>query len=139
MKNKTNFSTFNGYQECTTTNGILRYFGTFIFLIGVISSILSICVFARKPLRTCFYKIILFLSYKFKIIFYKIGRKSCCLYFLILAISDSIHLFTMIIEHLPYSFGIDLIIIHNIVCKMIIFLIYSSNHLSNIVLTLASV
>ncbi|CAF0889482.1 unnamed protein product [Rotaria sordida] len=117
MKNNTNFSIPNDYRKCTFTNGIIRYFGTFIFLIGIISSVLSICVFARKPLR----------------------RKSCCFYFLILAISDSIHLLTMIIEHLPYSFHIDLIIIHTIVCKIIIFLIYSSNHLSNIILTLASV
>ncbi|CAF2503451.1 unnamed protein product [Rotaria sp. Silwood2] len=117
MKNNTNFSIINDYKKCTFTNGIIRYFGTFIFLIGIISSVLSICVFARKPLR----------------------RKSCCFYFLILAISDSIHLLTMTIENLPYSFHIDLIIVHTIVCKIIIFLIYSSNHLSNIVLTLASV
>ncbi|CAF1218225.1 unnamed protein product [Rotaria sp. Silwood1] len=117
MKNNTNISIFNDYKKCTLTNGIIRYFGTFIFLIGIISSVLSICVFARKPLR----------------------RKSCCFYFLVLAISDAIHLLTMIIENLPYSFHIDVIIVHTIVCKIIIFLIYSSNHLSNIVLTLASV
>lgn len=51
MKNITNYSTSNGYQECTVTNNIIRYFGTFIFLIGIISSVLSICVFSRKPLR----------------------------------------------------------------------------------------
>ena len=44
----------------------------------------------------------------------------------------------MTIEHLPYGFNIDLIIIHSIVCKLTIFMIYFSNHLSNIVLTLAS-
>lgn len=67
-----------------------------------------------------------------------LGRKSCCFYFLILAISDSIHLTTMTIEHLPYSFRVDLVVIHSVICKSIIFLIYFSNHLSNIVLTLAS-
>jgi hypothetical protein len=45
----------------------------------------------------------------------------------------------MFIEHFPYSFHIDLIIVHTSICKLIIFLIYFTNHLSNIVLTLASV
>ncbi|CAF3454862.1 unnamed protein product [Rotaria socialis] len=117
MQNIKNVSTFNDYQQCNLANDILRYVGTFIFLLGSFSSILSICVFSRKSLR----------------------RKSCCFYFLILAISDSIHLLTVIIENLPYSFQIDLIVIHNSVCKIIIFLIYFSNHLSNIVLTLASI
>ncbi|CAF1277481.1 unnamed protein product [Adineta steineri] len=117
INNTTSSASIYGYMNCSITNGIIRYFGTFIFLIGIFSTILSICVFARKPLR----------------------RKSCCFYFLILAISDSIHLLTMTIEHLPYSFNIDLIIIHTSLCKITIFLIYFSNHLSNIVLTLASV
>ncbi|CAF1026815.1 unnamed protein product [Adineta steineri] len=120
MRNESNFSNdlLNGYHKCTFTNEILiRYVGTFIFFIGLLSTLLSICVFTRKPLR----------------------RKSCCFYFLILAISDSIHLTTMTIEYLPYSFQIDLIIIHSIICKSIIFLIYFSNHLSNAVLTLASI
>ncbi len=67
MKNLTNISIFNDYQKCSVTNGIIRYFGTLIFLIGIISTGLSICVFARKPLRMSvfFCKIILF-----KIIFY---------------------------------------------------------------------
>lgn len=68
----------------------------------------------------------------------RLGQKSCCFYFLVLAISDLIHLTTMIIEHLPHSFHIDLIVIHSILCKTIIFLIYFSNHLSNLVLTFAS-
>ena len=45
----------------------------------------------------------------------------------------------MIIELLPYSFNIDLIILHTSICKLTIFIIYLTNHLSNIVLTLASV
>ncbi|UJR07731.1 hypothetical protein I4U23_012015 [Adineta vaga] len=107
----------NEYHKCTVTNEIfIRYLGTFIFFIGLISTFLSIGVFTRKPLR----------------------HKSCCFYFLILAISDSIHLTTMTIEHLPYSFQIDFMIIHSIICKLIIFLIYFSNHLSNVILTLAS-
>ncbi|CAF1073138.1 unnamed protein product [Rotaria sp. Silwood1] len=120
MENDSNFSIFllNDYYSCTFTNGILiRYFGTIIFIIGIISTLLSICVFTRKPLR----------------------RKSCCFYFLILAISDSIHLSTMTIEHLPYSFKIDLIVFYSIICKFTIFIIYFSNHLSNIVITLASI
>ncbi|CAF1103103.1 unnamed protein product [Adineta ricciae] len=108
----------SGYHKCTSTNEIFfRYLGTLIFFIGIISTFLSIAVFTRKPLR----------------------RKSCCFYFLILAISDSIHLTTMTIEHLPYAFQVDLVIIHSVICKLIIFLIYFSNHLSNIILTLASI
>jgi hypothetical protein len=68
----------------------------------------------------------------------RLGRKSCCFYFLILAMSDSIHLLTMIIEYFPYSYQLDLLSLHTSICKTIIFLIYFSNHLSNIVLTLAS-
>ncbi|UJR38407.1 hypothetical protein I4U23_031076 [Adineta vaga] len=118
MKNNTNVSFLtNGYLNCNFTNGLIRYFGTFIFLIGIISTVLSICVFSRKPLR----------------------RKSCCFYFLILAISDTIHLLTMVIEHLPYGFHIDLLVLHTCICKITIFLIYFSNHLSNMVLTLASI
>jgi len=44
----------------------------------------------------------------------------------------------MTIEHLPYSFNIDVMIIHSAICKIVIFMIYFSNHLSNIILTLAS-
>jgi len=54
MKNWTNISTFNDYQKCLIANGIIRYFGTLIFFIGIISTGLSICVFARKPLRMYF-------------------------------------------------------------------------------------
>ncbi|CAF0964673.1 unnamed protein product [Rotaria sordida] len=120
MENHSHLSIFllNDYDSCTFTNEILiRYFGIIIFSIGIISTLLSICVFTRKPLR----------------------RKSCCFYFLILAISDSIHLTTMTIEHLRYSFHIDLIVFYSITCKSIIFMIYFSNHLSNIVITLASI
>lgn len=45
----------------------------------------------------------------------------------------------MFIELFPYAYHIDLISIHTSICKIIIFLIYFTNHLSNIVLTLASV
>jgi hypothetical protein len=49
----------NDYPDCKFTNGIIRYFGTFIFLIGILSTVFSICVFARKPLRKSFKKIFL--------------------------------------------------------------------------------
>lgn len=120
MFNLTNLSIqiSDEYNDCTFTNQILlRYMGITIFFVGIISTILSICVFTRKPLR----------------------HKSCCFYFLILAISDSINLTTMTIEHFPYSFNIDVMILHSAICKIIIFMIYFSNHLSNIVLTLASI
>lgn len=126
----------NAYDQCSFTDRILiRWVGTSIFIIGIISTFLSIYVFTRKELRKSKKKKkrkrkSIRLSFK--------GRKSCCFYFLILAISDLIHLTTMIIEHLPHSFHIDLIVIHSFVCKTIIFLIYFSNHLSNLVLTLAS-
>jgi hypothetical protein len=132
MQNSTDFSLFDDLQKCLITNAIILYFGTLIFIVGIISTLLSICVFARKSLRKLFQ--IIYLN-----IFNSIGRKSCCFYFLILAISDSIHLLTMIIEYLPYSFHVDLITIHTSICKITIFLIYFTNHLSNIVLTLASV
>ena len=125
------------YQRCPLTNGILRYFGTLIFLVGMISTVLSIAVFARKPLRKCFERQGC-TSREDRFFFLLLGRKSCCFYFLILAISDSLHLLMMIIEHFPYSFHVDLLTIHAGVCKLVIFLIYFSNHLSNIVLTLAS-
>jgi len=54
MENLSNLSIYltNDYDKCTFTNGILiRYFGTFIFFIGILSTLLSICVFTRKPLR----------------------------------------------------------------------------------------
>ena len=51
MKNSTIYSVYDDLQNCSFTNAILRYFGTLIFTIGMISTILSICVFARKPLR----------------------------------------------------------------------------------------
>ncbi len=54
MKNLTNISIFNDYEKCLIANGIIRYFGTLIFFIGIISTGLSICVFARKPLRMYF-------------------------------------------------------------------------------------
>jgi len=41
----------NDPQSCTFTNGLIRYVGTMIFFIGIISTLLSICAFARKPLR----------------------------------------------------------------------------------------
>lgn len=44
----------------------------------------------------------------------------------------------MFVEHFPYGFHVDLIVLHSSICKLTIFLIYFSNHLSNIVLTLAS-
>jgi hypothetical protein len=47
---------FDDYQKCYITNRIIRYFGTFIFFIGIISTGLSICVFTRKPLRMFFFK-----------------------------------------------------------------------------------
>jgi hypothetical protein len=140
MENLTNFSIsfLNDYNyQCSFTNEILiRYVGTFIFFIGIISTLLSICVFTRKPLRKSDMFHLFFFSKIF--VYLNLGRKSCCFYFLILAISDSIHLTTMTIEHLPYGFHVDLIIIHSIICKLTIFMIYFSNHLSNIVLTLAS-
>ena len=53
MRNSSNnISTFLGHQKCLVTNGILRYFGSLIFVVGIISTILSIAVFARKPLRS---------------------------------------------------------------------------------------
>ncbi|CAF1406236.1 unnamed protein product [Adineta ricciae] len=45
----------------------------------------------------------------------------------------------MVIEHLPYSFHVDFIVLHTSICKTTIFLIYFTNHLSNVVLTLASI
>lgn len=138
MENRSNWSGIfqSGYHKCTSTNEIFhRYLGTFIFFIGIISTFLSIGVFTRKPLRMllpCFDIPTIYGWFSFS------GHKSCCFYFLILAISDSIHLTTMTIEHLPYSFQVDLVVIHSVVCKLIIFLIYFSNHLSNIILTLAS-
>ncbi|CAF4455414.1 unnamed protein product, partial [Adineta steineri] len=50
INNTTSSASIYGYMNCSITNGIIRYFGTFIFLIGILSTILSICVFARKPL-----------------------------------------------------------------------------------------
>jgi hypothetical protein len=41
----------NEYQKCLLTNSLLRYFGTLIFFVGIVSTVLSIAVFARKPLR----------------------------------------------------------------------------------------
>lgn len=66
-----------------------------------------------------------------------LSRKSCCSYLFILTIIDLTHLTTMIVGHLQYSFHIDLIIIHSILCKSLIVLIYLSNHLSNWIVTLA--
>lgn len=54
MENQSNYSKYllNDYDKCTFTNEILiRYFGTFIFFMGILSTLLSICVFTRKPLR----------------------------------------------------------------------------------------
>ena len=138
MENLANFSidvSTDYSAQCTFTNEILiRYIGTSIFFIGIISTLLSICVFTRKPLRKSHR---IFAKPGHTPTFHS-GRKSCCFYFLILAISDAIHLTTMTIEHLPYGFHVDLIIIHSLICKLTIFMIYFSNHLSNIVLTLAS-
>jgi hypothetical protein len=64
MDNRSNRSEYllNDYDKCTFTNGILiRYVGTFIFCIGILSTLLSICVFTRKPLRM-FYEIFSFFS-----------------------------------------------------------------------------
>lgn len=138
MFNLTNLSIqiSDEYNDCTFTNQILlRYMGITIFFVGIISTILSICVFTRKPLRKC---LILFSEVSKYLLCLHQGHKSCCFYFLILAISDSINLTTMTIEHFPYSFNIDVMILHSAICKIIIFMIYFSNHLSNIVLTLAS-
>ncbi len=66
MENLSNFSIYlsNDYDKCTFTNGILiRYFGTFIFFIGILSTLLSIYVFTRKSLRML-YKIFSFLNEK---------------------------------------------------------------------------
>ena len=137
MNNYTNMTNFNDYQNCFLTNTIIRYFGTTIFIIGILSTTLSMAVFSQKPLRKFIYSNWILLA--INVYSYSLsGQKSCCFYFLILSISDIVHLFTMVIELMPYSFHIDLITIHDSICKIIIFLIYFSNHLSNIVLTLAS-
>jgi hypothetical protein len=57
MEDLSNFSIYllNDYDKCTFTNEVLlRYLGTLIFFIGILSTLLSICVFTRKPLRMCF-------------------------------------------------------------------------------------
>ena len=56
MANTNNFSIplshENIHLKCSFTNQILiRYVGTLIFFVGIISTLLSICVFTRKPLR----------------------------------------------------------------------------------------
>lgn len=46
----------NDYDQCTFTNRILlRYVGTLIFFVGIVSTLLSIGVFTRRALRksTC--------------------------------------------------------------------------------------
>lgn len=46
------------YHQCTLTNEIcIRYLGTAIFCIGIVSTLLSIWVFTRKPLRTCLFRL----------------------------------------------------------------------------------
>lgn len=66
MKNLTNNSIFINYQECSFTNGMIKYFGTLIFFIGIISTGLSICVFARKQLRKNLFLFETFLFFCFK-------------------------------------------------------------------------
>jgi len=71
--NLTNFSIAisDEYNECTFTNQILlRYVGITIFFFGIISTILSICVFTRKPLRKCKMSILINDSYLFSLIFF---------------------------------------------------------------------
>jgi hypothetical protein len=74
MENLKNFSIYlsNDYDKCTFTNGILiRYFGTSIFFIGILSTLLSIYVFTRKPLRML-YEIFSFLNEKESFFFFLI-------------------------------------------------------------------
>lgn len=49
--NTSNDTSGHDYDQCPITNGILRYFGALIFLVGILSTALSVGVFARKPLR----------------------------------------------------------------------------------------
>ena len=69
--------------KCPFTNQILiRYIGTLIFFIGIISTLLSICVFTRKPLRECYLTVsrereeLFFCSFRTEIVLFLLSNLS---------------------------------------------------------------
>ncbi|CAF4416161.1 unnamed protein product, partial [Didymodactylos carnosus] len=92
-------------------------FGPFIAVIGLIGSTMSCLVFYRKTLR----------------------KKSCSIYFFVLAVADLLCLLCIQIHFVLPVYNYNVLIKTNFLCKLFVFGIYFSFDLANYLLTACSI